>query len=211
MPIRLRSTCPGRARVRRNSGASSACTILACRCAARLAVRVRSAGREPGDEASPGEAGDRQTTVTPPPIGRVGREGTSSTDVPADQPQPTRAAPPTAARSSSASTRPAGRPSRVDETHFACPACGDLLDVVYDWDRLPVPRRLARLRGQVGRPPRPARTSRASGGSASCCRSPRPSMVVTIGEGQTLLQTADKVGQYVGIEPGRPAGSSTRG
>ena len=31
----------------------------------------------------------------------------------------------------------------VDETHFACPACGDLLDVVYDWDRLPVPRRLA--------------------------------------------------------------------
>src|SRR5579863_8201568 len=30
----------------------------------------------------------------------------------------------------------------VDETHFACPACGDLIDVVYDWDRLPVPRRL---------------------------------------------------------------------
>src|ERR1700722_15232216 len=31
----------------------------------------------------------------------------------------------------------------VDETHFACPACGDLIDVVYDWDRLPVPGRLA--------------------------------------------------------------------
>ena len=28
-------------------------------------------------------------------------------------------------------------------------------------------------------------------------------MVVTIGEGQTLLQTADKVGQYVGMNPGR--------
>jgi hypothetical protein len=27
----------------------------------------------------------------------------------------------------------------VNETHFACPACGDLIDVVYDWDRLPVP------------------------------------------------------------------------
>ena len=30
-------------------------------------------------------------------------------------------------------------------------------------------------------------------------------MVVTIGEGQTLLQVADKVGQYVGLNPGRPA------
>src|SRR5262245_62382473 len=29
----------------------------------------------------------------------------------------------------------------VDQTHFACPECGDLLDVVYDWDRLPGPRR----------------------------------------------------------------------
>lgn len=31
----------------------------------------------------------------------------------------------------------------VNEAHFACPACGDLLDVVYDWDRLPVPRQLS--------------------------------------------------------------------
>ena len=30
----------------------------------------------------------------------------------------------------------------VDRAVFACPTCGDLLDVVYDWDRLPVPRRL---------------------------------------------------------------------
>ncbi len=30
----------------------------------------------------------------------------------------------------------------VGQPLFACPACGDLLDVVYDWDRLPVPRRL---------------------------------------------------------------------
>src|SRR5207245_1909185 len=31
---------------------------------------------------------------------------------------------------------------------------------------------------------------------------PPPEMVVTIGEGQTLLQVADKVGQYVGLNPG---------
>ena len=26
---------------------------------------------------------------------------------------------------------------------MACPKCGDLLDVIYDWDRLPVPRHLS--------------------------------------------------------------------
>ena len=31
----------------------------------------------------------------------------------------------------------------VDQVAFACPECGDLLDVVYDWNRLPVPRCLA--------------------------------------------------------------------
>ena len=28
----------------------------------------------------------------------------------------------------------------VDDTGFRCPRCGDLLDVVYDWDRLRPPR-----------------------------------------------------------------------
>ena len=31
----------------------------------------------------------------------------------------------------------------MGQTSFACPACADLLDVVYDWDRLPVPSRLS--------------------------------------------------------------------
>ena len=30
----------------------------------------------------------------------------------------------------------------VEEAVFECPKCGDLLDVVYDWPRLGVPRRL---------------------------------------------------------------------
>ena len=30
----------------------------------------------------------------------------------------------------------------VDDTSFACPRCGGLLDVAYDWDRLPPPRSL---------------------------------------------------------------------
>ena len=30
----------------------------------------------------------------------------------------------------------------VAETHVACAKCGSLLDVRYDWDRLPVPKSL---------------------------------------------------------------------
>ena len=62
----------------------------------------------------------------------------------------------------------------VGQTQFACPACGDLLDVVYDWDRLPVPRRLERVRGQVVRPPRPAELlGRLAIPRAAAVRAPR--------------------------------------
>ena len=47
----------------------------------------------------------------------------------------------------------AGRPSDLADTAFRCPKCGGLLDVAYDWDRLPVPKSL--------------RTSRASGPNRS--------------------------------------------
>src|SRR6266545_4361570 len=30
----------------------------------------------------------------------------------------------------------------VDDTSFVCPNCGGLLDVAYDWDRLPPPKSL---------------------------------------------------------------------
>ncbi len=39
----------------------------------------------------------------------------------------------------------------VDQVAFACPECGDLIDVIYDWDRLPVPKRLADFQAQLGR------------------------------------------------------------
>ena len=90
----------------------------------------------------------------------------------------------------------------VDETHFSCPACGDLVDVVYDWDRLPVPRTPSPTSRPSGRDASTRSTSPASGGSATSCPFAPDSMVVTIGEGQTLLQKADKVGQYVGSGAG---------
>jgi threonine synthase len=89
----------------------------------------------------------------------------------------------------------------VEQTHFACPACGDLLDVVYDWDRLPVPRRLREFEARWSDRLDPLSFSGVWRFRDLLPFAP-PEMVVTIGEGQTLLQVADKVGQYVGLEPG---------
>jgi threonine synthase len=89
----------------------------------------------------------------------------------------------------------------VDETHFSCPACGDLVDVVYDWDRLPVPTRLAEFQTRWANRLDPLNFSGVWRFRDLLPFAPRDA-VVTIGEGQTLLQKADKVGQYVGLAPG---------
>ncbi len=104
-------------------------------------------------------------------------------------------------RFSSASTRRARPRSTVDETHFACPACGDLIDVVYDWDRLPVPGRLDEFESKWASRQDPLNFSGVWRFRELLAFAP-PEMIVTIGEGQTLLQRADKVGRYVGVEPG---------
>src|SRR5271165_5180002 len=89
----------------------------------------------------------------------------------------------------------------IDEAHFSCPACGDVVDVVYDWDRLPVPRRLADFEAKWAHRLDPLRFSGVWRFADLLPFAPQD-IVVTIGEGQTLLQTADKVGQYVGLSPG---------
>src|SRR5215207_5602129 len=90
----------------------------------------------------------------------------------------------------------------VGQAQFACPVCGDLLDVVYDWDRLPVPRRLSEFEAKWSDRLDPLNFSGVWRFRELLPFAPRE-MVVTIGEGQTLLQAADKVGQYVGMAPGR--------
>ena len=90
----------------------------------------------------------------------------------------------------------------VSETHFACPSCGDLLDVAYEWDRLPVPRRLSEFEAKWSDRLNPLSFSGVWRFRELLPFAP-PEMIVTIGEGQTLLQTADKVGQYVGMNPTR--------
>jgi threonine synthase len=90
----------------------------------------------------------------------------------------------------------------IDETHFSCPGCGDLLDVIYDWDRLPVPRSLRDFEAKWS-----DRLDPLSFSGVWRFRELLPfaptEMVVTVGEGQTLLLPTDKVGQYVGMDQGR--------
>ena len=89
----------------------------------------------------------------------------------------------------------------IDEAHFSCPACGDVVDVVYDWDRLPVPGRLADFEAKWADRLEPLNFS-GVWRFRDLLPFAVPDMVVTIGEGQTLLQKADKVGQYVGMSAG---------
>ena len=89
----------------------------------------------------------------------------------------------------------------VHETHFACPVCGDLLDVAYDWDNLPIPKRLDVFESRWTSRHNPLDFSGVWRFRELLAFAP-PEMIVTIGEGQTLLQRADKVGRYIGMNSG---------
>ncbi len=89
----------------------------------------------------------------------------------------------------------------LDETHFSCPFCGDLIDLVYEWDRLPVPRRLSEFESKWS-----LRNDPLNFSGVWRFRELLPfanrEQIVTIGEGQTQLQRADKVASYVGLNDG---------
>ena len=84
---------------------------------------------------------------------------------------------------------------------FACPKCGDLLDVVYQWDQLEVPKSLAAFESKWAKRHDPLAFSGVWRFRELLPFAPE-SAVVTIGEGQTLLRPSDKVAAYVGLNPG---------
>src|SRR5262245_58626169 len=94
----------------------------------------------------------------------------------------------------------AARP--LDDTAFRCPACGGLMDVVYDWDRLRPPRSLREFEAKWADRTDPLHFSGVWRFRELLPFAP-PDKVLTIGEGQTILQRADSVAAYVGLEPGR--------
>lgn len=89
-----------------------------------------------------------------------------------------------------------------DEILTACPQCGDLLDIVYEWDKLPVPGSLREFEAAWSRRNQPLEFSGVWRFRKLLPFAPE-SKIVTIGEGQTILQNAEAVARYVGIEPGR--------
>src|SRR5262252_7892037 len=89
----------------------------------------------------------------------------------------------------------------LDDTGFLCPSCGGLLDVAYDWNQLAPPNSLREFEAKW--------SDRANSLSFSGVWRFReflpfaaPEQVLTIGEGQTILQRADSVAAYAGMQSG---------
>lgn len=94
----------------------------------------------------------------------------------------------------------------VDEVHVACPKCGSLLDVTYDWSRLPVPRSLSAFEHRwMTKGTEVAGRLDFSGVWRFRELMPfykREEDIVTIGEGRTILQRADLLARHLGMNPG---------
>jgi threonine synthase len=89
----------------------------------------------------------------------------------------------------------------VDETHTACPKCGNLLDVVYDWARLPVPSKLADFGKRWTR-----RADSVDFSGVWRFRDLLPfapaDRLVTVGEGQTVLFHNAVLARQIGLSGG---------
>jgi threonine synthase len=89
----------------------------------------------------------------------------------------------------------------AEQTLTACQQCGSLLDIEYEWDRQPVPQQLSdfeRFWMQRHEPRRFSGVWRFH----ELLPFTSAEEIVTIGEGQTLLQQADAVAPYVGMQEG---------
>jgi len=90
----------------------------------------------------------------------------------------------------------------VGTTEFRCTECGSLLDVTYDWDRLNVPKSLSEFERKWTR-------RFDSLGFSGVWRFHEllpfapPERIVSIGEGQTLLQPSVRAADFVGVEQGK--------
>jgi threonine synthase len=87
------------------------------------------------------------------------------------------------------------------DTSFVCPKCGGLLDVAYDWNRLQPPKALSWFETKWSQRSNPLDFSGVWRFRELLPFAP-PDKIMTIGEGQTILQQADIVAQYVGMNAG---------
>ena len=89
----------------------------------------------------------------------------------------------------------------MDETSFACPKCGGLLDVAYDWSRLQPPKTLTWFESKWAERSNPLHFS-GVWRFRELLPFAAPEKIMTIGEGQTIFQRADAVAQFVGMNAG---------
>jgi threonine synthase len=94
----------------------------------------------------------------------------------------------------------------VNDVKVACTKCGSLLDVLYDWNRLPVPKSMSFFEGRWA--------TKGTGGAGRLdfsgvwrFRELLPLYrseddIVTIGEGRTVLQTADLLAKQLNMKSG---------
>jgi threonine synthase len=94
-----------------------------------------------------------------------------------------------------------GGTASIDDTSFVCPKCGGLFDVAYDWNKLPVPKSLRHFEAKWADRADPLNFSGIWRFRDLLPFAP-PEKIMTIGEGQTILQKADIVAEYVGLNPG---------
>lgn len=90
----------------------------------------------------------------------------------------------------------------VDQVLFACPTCGGLLDVAYNWDRLKVPESLKEFERKWAHRDDPIALSGVWRFHELLPFAPREH-IVTVGEGQTLLHQADAVARYADLAAGK--------
>ncbi len=89
----------------------------------------------------------------------------------------------------------------VSEVLVACPKCGDLLDVAYPWDRLPVPKSLKDFEQKWTRRHEPHCFSGVWRFHDLLPFVP-VEQCVTVGEGQTLLRPSPGAAEYTGVKSG---------
>jgi threonine synthase len=89
----------------------------------------------------------------------------------------------------------------IAQVLVACPKCGWLLDIEYDWDKVPVPKTLSEFSKRWA-----TRDNRLDFSGVWRFRELLDfcddSFKISQGEGQTLLQRCDGVGSYVGMDEG---------
>lgn len=90
----------------------------------------------------------------------------------------------------------------IADTSFTCPKCQGLLDVAYDWDRCILPRSLSDFERKWSERSNPLNFS-GVWRFRDLFPFAKADQIMTIGEGQTILQQADIVAKYVGIESGK--------